>query len=129
MTLANIQLIKNMKTIRNKFGYTQEVLAKKLNISRQAYSNYENYKREPDLNFIIQFAQKFDLTLDQLVLQNISPYEDVIREQSGPYIAAIQDDSSKTLHLSEAEIEMILKYRSLPDDDRRLVDKVLNSVQ
>ena len=127
--MPNIQLANNLRYLRKQCGLTQTTLSDMLNISRQAYSNYENYKREPDLNFIIQFAQKFDLTLDQLVLQNISPYEDVIREQSGPYIAAIQDGSSKTLHLSEPEIEMVLKYRSLPDDDRRLVDKVLNSVE
>lgn len=127
--MANIQLIKNMKTIRTKFGYTQEALAKMMNISRQAYSNYENYKREPDLNFIIQFAQKFNLTLDQLILQNISPYNEIILEQKGPYTVAVQEGSSKTLHLSEKEVEMILKCRSLPDDDRRLVDKVLNSNQ
>ena len=47
--MANIQLSYNLKRYREAYRYTQQKLADKINISRQAYSNYETGKRDPDL--------------------------------------------------------------------------------
>ena len=39
----------NIKNIRKKNNITQEELAEKLNVTRQAVSNWENGKTEPDI--------------------------------------------------------------------------------
>lgn len=51
--MANVQLAKNLKTLRKKYNYTQQDVSTFLNITRQAYSHYEQALREPDLNTLV----------------------------------------------------------------------------
>ena len=46
---------------------TQEQLAQKLNGKKSLISNYENGYSTPDIYTIIQLADIFDITLDELV--------------------------------------------------------------
>ena len=46
----------------------QEQMAAKLNVSRQAVSNWENNKNLPDLEMIITISRVFGLSLDQLMV-------------------------------------------------------------
>lgn len=57
--------IKNIRTGRN---LTQQQMADKLKISRQAVSNWENNRNLPDIEMLIEIARAFDLTLDALIL-------------------------------------------------------------
>ena len=52
--MSNIQLAANLQRLRKDHHFTQTQFSKKLNISRQAYSNYETGKRIPDLDIIIR---------------------------------------------------------------------------
>ena len=51
----------NIKKTRNKIGITQEELAEKINVTRQAVSNWENGKTEPDIETLTKIAQIFEL--------------------------------------------------------------------
>ena len=53
--MANVQLARNLKTLRLKYNYTQKDLSAILNITRQAYSHYEKALREPDLCPLFSF--------------------------------------------------------------------------
>jgi transcriptional regulator with XRE-family HTH domain len=57
----------NIKNIRKKNNITQEELAEKLNVTRQAVSNWENGKTEPDIETLTNIAQIFDISIDELV--------------------------------------------------------------
>lgn len=57
----------NIKNIRKKNNITQEELAEKLNVTRQAVSNWENGKSEPDIETLTKIAQIFDISIDELV--------------------------------------------------------------
>ncbi|WP_437131334.1 helix-turn-helix domain-containing protein [Peptostreptococcus russellii] len=57
-----------IKEIRLSNNLTQEQMAKKLNVSRQAVSNWENNKNLPDLEMIITISNIFSLSLDNLIL-------------------------------------------------------------
>ena len=56
--------IKQIRTSRN---LTQEQFAAKLNITRQAVSNWENNRNLPDIEMLIQISTGFHVSLDQLV--------------------------------------------------------------
>ena len=65
-----------MKTLGTKIseyrklkGYTQDQLATQLNVSSQAVSKWENDLSIPDLPIIIQLADIFHVTLDELIRQ------------------------------------------------------------
>ncbi|MBQ7873971.1 MAG: helix-turn-helix transcriptional regulator [Oscillospiraceae bacterium] len=57
----------NIKSLRRKNSITQEELAEKLSVTRQAVSNWENGKTEPDIEMLIKIAQIFDVSIDELV--------------------------------------------------------------
>ena len=72
--MPNIQLARNLKYLRLAYGLTQDDLGAFLNISRQAYSNYENLKRSPDLDSLIRLASLYHLSLDDLVSRELSSF-------------------------------------------------------
>ena len=63
---------KQIRQIRKDAKLTQEQMAAKLNVSRQAVSNWENNKVLPDLEMIITISRVFGLSLDQLMVVSSS---------------------------------------------------------
>ena len=63
-----MEFANRVKEIRKNNGLTQEEFAKKLNVSRQAVSNWENSKNLPDLEIIIIISREFSVSLDSLIL-------------------------------------------------------------
>ena len=59
---------KQIRQIRKDAKLTQEQMAAKLNVSRQAVSNWENNKNLPDLEMIITISRVFGLSLDQFMV-------------------------------------------------------------
>ena len=57
-----------IKRLRKENNLTQEEMAKKLNVTRQAISNWENNRNLPDFEMIILIAKTFGVSLDELIL-------------------------------------------------------------
>lgn len=53
--------------LRKKLGWSQEELAEKMNVSRQAVSKWEGAQTVPDLGKILQLSQLFGVTTDYLL--------------------------------------------------------------
>ena len=58
---------KNLKRIRTEKKLTQDALAEKLHITRQAISNWENGRRLPDLSLIKVVASELDISVAELL--------------------------------------------------------------
>ena len=56
-----------LKQLRIKKNIKQQDLAKALNVTKQSVSNWENNKRLPDINTLIQLADFYNCSLDYLV--------------------------------------------------------------
>ncbi len=63
----SIQLGSNLAELRKKNGYSQEALAEKLGISRQAVSKWERGESTPDTDTLIELASLYGTSLDMLV--------------------------------------------------------------
>ncbi|HEM4051841.1 TPA: helix-turn-helix transcriptional regulator [Streptococcus suis] len=61
---------------------SQDDLAKKLFISRQAVSKWENSEAMPDIDKLVQLAEIFGVSLDYLVLGK-EPEKEIVVEQRG----------------------------------------------
>lgn len=61
-----------VKHLRKDHHLTQEQFAEKLNITRQAVSNWENNRNLPDIEMLIQMSTVFNVSLDQLILGGIN---------------------------------------------------------
>lgn len=57
---------KRIRTLREEQGISQADLAAKLNVSRMTLNNYENEKRVPDIEFAIDAANYFGVTVEFL---------------------------------------------------------------
>ena len=57
----------NLKKLRNMRRYTQEEIADKIGVSRQAVAKWENGETVPDINNCIALAQLYGVTLDGLI--------------------------------------------------------------
>ena len=56
-----------IKRIRQQENLTQEQFAERLNVSRQAVSNWENNKNLPDIGMLIRMSDVFQISLDQSI--------------------------------------------------------------
>lgn len=58
---------KKLKQEREKRGWSQEVLANKLHVSRQSVSKWETGKNYPSIEIIISMSDLFGITTDELL--------------------------------------------------------------
>lgn len=59
--------MQNLINVRKATHKTQQEVADYLGISRQAYSNYEAGKREPDFETLLKLGEYFDCSVDYLL--------------------------------------------------------------
>ncbi|MBC3805559.1 helix-turn-helix domain-containing protein [Acetobacterium fimetarium] len=57
----------NLQLLRKQHQYTQEEVAEKIAVSRQAVAKWENGESLPDMNKCIALAQLYQISLDTLV--------------------------------------------------------------
>ena len=60
-------LKENLMMLRNIHGYSQEAIAEKIGISRQAYAKWESGATVPDIEKAALLARVYDITLDSLM--------------------------------------------------------------
>ena len=67
MESVRLTIAKNINTLRTKQGMTQLELAERLNYSDKAISKWERAESTPDAAVLVQLADLFGVTLDQLM--------------------------------------------------------------
>lgn len=95
-------------TLRDKQGWTQEELAKRLGISRAALSHYEKNRREPDYETLTKLADLFRVSIDYLVGRTNNPQ------------SQLDDDVRKFADQLELSDEDILSRFTLTVDGKQL---------
>ena len=66
--------------LRKKNGYSQEELADKLGVSRQSVSKWESNATYPETDKIIQIANLFDCSMDDLINDKVVDVESTLRK-------------------------------------------------
>ena len=64
----------SIKDLRKKKNMTQDELADKLNVTRQAVSNWENGKTQPDIETLTQLAEVFDVSVERIIYGKEKPH-------------------------------------------------------
>lgn len=93
-----MQLGKHIKQLRHEKSLSQEKLAEMVYVSRQTISNWECDKSYPDINSLVLLSQVLDVTIDQLIKEDIEMMEEQIN----------QDDIRKFGYLSNIFAVMML---------------------
>ena len=63
----NVETADRLTMLRKKRGYSQEQLAEKLGVSRQAVSKWERAEASPDTDNLIALAKIYEISLDELL--------------------------------------------------------------
>ncbi|MBR5427416.1 MAG: helix-turn-helix transcriptional regulator [Clostridia bacterium] len=95
--------------LRKKNGWSQEELAEKLDVSRQAVSKWESAQSVPDLNRVLQLSELFGVSTDYLLKDELG----TPAAEENP----LPEDAGKTLRkVSLAEAQDYLRYRKQCSD-------------
>ncbi|HFU4122316.1 TPA: helix-turn-helix domain-containing protein [Streptococcus suis] len=76
------QLAQQIRVLRTTNNLSQDELAEKLYISRQAVSKWENGEATSDIDKLVQLAEIFGVSLDYMVLGK-EPEKEIVVEQRG----------------------------------------------
>lgn len=97
-----------IRTLRKKAGLSQEALAEKLGVSRQAVSKWENDNGMPETEKLITMAKLFDTSLDDLIGE----------EKSAPTSSTAE--SSTQTHIDHAAVTLDVARSFLDYQSHRL---------
>lgn len=127
--MPNIQLARNLKYLRRANRLTQDDLGQILSISRQAYSNYENSKRTPDLDTLMRLSGFYQISLDALVKESMACPDDLPRHvaENASYDTGISTETGHTIYLTKEETEFLLKFRTLSSANQKILKGFLDS--
>ncbi|RHU97040.1 XRE family transcriptional regulator [Dorea sp. OM07-5] len=130
--MSNIQLANNLRFLRTKHKLTQDDLSSLLNISRQAYSNYETSKRTPDLDSLLHISRFYRISIDELVLDNLqSTYHTSALKTGEEYIQYVvmakEKNTGNSIYLSREELDFIIKYRALSEENKQILAGFLSN--
>lgn len=108
-----MNLGENIKKLRKEKGLSQEQLAEMLNVSRQAVSKWESGKTYPDIDNLILLKGIFNVTLDDLIINDDkTKSEDTI-------------ESSKSCANNEIEYDRDEEVEEVEEDDELSVNLIL----
>ena len=107
----NIEIANRLQKLRKENGYSQEELADKLGISRQAVSKWERAESSPDTDNLIVLARLYHISLDDLLNDNESDQEIRDRVQDKRMsddgekdTVILTDDEGQTLKIKDGHI-------------------------
>lgn len=85
---------KYLQLQRKKHGFTQEDLAQKLSISRQAVSKWETGNTIPDLTLLLSLSKLYKITVNEILEPKIEPskitdFEEIIEKDRDELITVL----------------------------------------
>ena len=102
----NIKIANRLVELRKKSGLSQEQLADKLGLSRQADSKWERAEASPDTDNLICLAKLYNVSLDDLLSSDES-IDDIAKEtkereeENKEHDFTVKDDKGNVVHVSK----------------------------
>ena len=97
----NVSIANKLYELRKKNGYSQEELALKLGVSRQAVSKWERAEASPDTDNLIMLSKLYNVSLDDIISD-----EDIINTVKEDYI---DDDDEEEESIAKKEDKSFIK--------------------
>ena len=116
----NVNMIaKYLQILRKSHNYTQDELASKLDISRQAVSKWETGTAVPDLDVLLKISKLYDITINDILEPRIQPQRITDFEQ----ISTISEKELKEAleQCADGRLRKKLKYCLSPIEHFRLL--------
>ena len=95
-----IEIADRLIKLRKKYGYSQEELADKLGLSRQAVSKWERAEASPDTDNLICLAKLYGISLDELLATD-EDLDTIVKEQ-----VKDKEEVKEGIHISDDGIRL-----------------------
>ena len=97
----NIKTANRLCDLRKKHGLSQEELAEKLGVSRQAISKWERSESSPDTDNLIELSKIYGISLDELLNGDEETLDEIKenKESNKDFIA--EDDDGSKVHIGK----------------------------
>jgi transcriptional regulator with XRE-family HTH domain len=97
----------HLKELRISKGLSQTDVAREVDISRQAYNNYELGKRQADYETLLKLAELFETSVEYLISDTSTNFE----QKNIAHTKISRDEGQSLLSgLSDTEITELLNY-------------------
>lgn len=106
-SFMNVEIAQRLAAMRREQGYSQEELAERLGLSRQAVSKWERAESSPDIGNIVALAKLYGVTVDELLSleEDIADLEDDVRfEQQDKRTSAEEEAKQAAVRANEAAV-------------------------
>ena len=132
----NIKTANRLCELRKARNLSQEELASKLGVSRQAVSKWERSEASPDTDNLIQLAALYNISLDELLngKEAISLIEESSKEEKSRTIeisehikVTIEDDEAKVIYDDQDEEILSLKETLKWNEKIKVVENAVMS--
>ncbi len=95
----NDTMAKRLTALRKQRGFSQEQLAEKLNVSRQAVSKWERAEAQPDISNLSALSKLYGITIDELIngkaeQEEVQPTPSSDMEESGEDDPAAEEETA-----------------------------------
>lgn len=106
-------LKENLIMLRNTHGFSQEEIAEKIDISRQAYAKWESGTTVPDIEKCKRLADIYGVTIDSLLkTETIDGKGSILPAPKGRNIWGVRDNKrARTTRNSQSRSRKIWPYR------------------
>lgn len=99
----NIAFANRLLEYRKQHNFSQEELAEKIGVSRQAVSKWERAEASPDTDNLILLAEIYGVTLDELIKGKTEPEEEPAPEPAGNYVKADSVSFKNGIHVEDKD--------------------------
>ncbi len=113
-----------LQFLRKSHNYTQEDLAKKLDISRQAVSKWETGTTIPDLEVLLKISKLYNVTINDILEPNIQPQQITDFEQ----ISTIPEKELREILKQFDTNSLVIALMGASPETNRLCDKLFPDV-
>lgn len=113
-----------LKMLRKESGLTQEELAEKLNVSRQAITKWESGDGTPDIENLKQISILFNTRIDELVKEDKNVT--IQKEENYSYIEELEIDHTKHFDINISKINVL---NIMPNVEERVKIELLSNTE
>ena len=101
----NVETANRLMQYRKKAGLSQEELADKLGVSRQAVSKWECAESSPDTDNLIALSKIYGISLDELINGESEPKAKAMKDDG--LNVHVKDDDGSEVHIGKDGVEVI----------------------
>lgn len=123
-TVITMNFAEKLLNLRTEYGYSQETLAEKLNVSRQAVSKWESGATLPETDKVIALSNFFGVSTDYLLKDNIQrDSHDSLDRVVLKFLGSAKDMDN----ISEELIE-IMRDGIIDDEEKIRMDSIIETL-